>query len=167
MGRFGMLFSGAILTVAFVAQIVLSILLYAEDGNEVIRWVGWALLWLSAVFGWLPILTFKRLGGVSKGRSYMETTVLVDRGVYGIVRHPQYLAGVLLGIGLSLIAQHWLVGVLGAVVLAVSYAGTYPEESRLLEKFGDEYRKYIERVPRMNFVWGLVQAARRKGGPRG
>ena len=158
-----MVVSGAILTVAFVAQIVLSILLYAGDGNETVRWIGWAILWLSAIFGWLPILTFKKLGGVAKGGSYMETTVLVDRGVYAIVRHPQYLAGVLLGIGLSLVAQHWLVGVLGAVVVVVSYAGTYPEESRLLQKFGEEYREYTRRVPRMNFVWGLVHAIRRRG----
>jgi protein-S-isoprenylcysteine O-methyltransferase Ste14 len=162
-----MLVSGVILTIAFVAQIALAILLYADDGNEVVRWIGWALIWLSAIFGWLPVLTFRRLGRVPKGRSYMETTVLVDRGVYAIVRHPQYLAGVLLGVGLSLIAQHWLVGALGAVVVAVSYTGTYPEETRLLRKFGEEYREYAKQVPRLNFVWGLVQAMRRRGGTRG
>jgi protein-S-isoprenylcysteine O-methyltransferase Ste14 len=66
-----------------------------------------------------------------------------------------------------LIAQHWLVGVLGAVVVAMSYIGTYPEENRLFEKFGEEYREYSSQVPRMNFVWGLVQVARRKRAPHG
>lgn len=163
----GIVISGAVLTLATVGQIVLCFLLYREDGNDVVRNLGWAIVCLSAVFGWLPVITFKRLGGVPRHRSYMETTVLVDRGVYAIVRHPQYLAGVLLGVGLGLIAQHWVVGLLGAIVVFVSYLGTYPEEERLREKFGREYEDYAKRVPRMNLVWGLAQLLRRKGDARG
>ena len=39
--------------------------------------------------GLLPIITFRRKGGVAKGESYIKTTVLVDTGIYAIVRHPQ------------------------------------------------------------------------------
>ncbi len=165
MRRTAMLISGVVLTVAAVGQVVLTFVLYRENGNEIVRYVGWAVLWLSAVFGWLPILTMKRRGGVPKGRSYMETTVLVDRGVYAIVRHPQYLAGVLLGVGLSLVAQHWLVALLGAIVACESYASTYPEERALREQFGQQYEGYAKRVPRMNLVLGLLRLLRRKRGP--
>ena len=167
MRRTAMAISGVVLTLAAVGQVVLCFVLYREDGGDIIRNMGWAIMCLSAIFGWLPILTFRRLGGVPKGRSYMETTVLVDRGVYAIVRHPQYLAGVLLGLGLSLIAQHWLVGFLGAIVVIVSYAGTYPEEQALREKFGVRYEEYVKRVPRMNFVLGLLRLLRRKADSRG
>jgi protein-S-isoprenylcysteine O-methyltransferase Ste14 len=87
--------------------------------------------------------------------------------ISGVVLTPQYLAGVLLGVGLSLIAQHWLVGFLGAIVVIVSYAGTYPEERALREKFGARYEEYVKRVPRMDFVLGLLRPLRRKAGLRG
>jgi protein-S-isoprenylcysteine O-methyltransferase Ste14 len=170
MRRTAMITSGVALTLAAVGQVVLTFVLYRENGIAAVRNVGWAIMGLSAIFGWLPILTFRRMGGVSKGRSYMETTVLVNRGVYAIVRHPQYLAGVLLGVGFSLIAQHWLVGVLGAVVVVESYASTFPEEQALREKFGVPYEEYTKRVPRMNFALGLLRLLRREsegGGPRG
>ena len=44
-----------VLTTAAVGQIVLAFLLYAEPGHDLVRYVGWGVLCLSAVFGWLPI----------------------------------------------------------------------------------------------------------------
>ncbi len=167
MRRAAMAISGIVLTLAAVGQVVLVFLLYRENGSEIVKNTGRAIMCLSAIFGWLPILTFKRLGAVPKGRSYMETTVLVERGVYAIVRHPQYLAGILLGVGFSLIAQHWLVGALGAIVVIVSYAGTYPEEKGLREKFGAPYKEYAKRVPRVNFILGLLRLLQRRVDPHG
>jgi protein-S-isoprenylcysteine O-methyltransferase Ste14 len=167
MSRTAMIVSGVVLALAAVGQVVLTFVLYRDDGNETVKIIGWVLVWLSALFGWLPIFTFKRSGGVPKGRSYMETTVLVDKGVYAVVRHPQYLAGVLLGAGLSLIAQHWIVGILGAIVVMESYTGTYPEERRLREKFGEQYARYAERVPRMNVLLGLLRLIWKREGLRG
>jgi protein-S-isoprenylcysteine O-methyltransferase Ste14 len=110
------------------------------------------------VFGWLPILTMRKWGHVPKGKSYVHTTTLVDRGVYAIVRHPQYLAGMLMGIALALIAQHWIVALLGAVVVFTLYMDTFEEEVACLEKFGEEYERYRQRVPRVNFLAGIVRA---------
>jgi protein-S-isoprenylcysteine O-methyltransferase Ste14 len=158
------LLSGVVLAVAAVLEIVLSFVLYREDGAVAVRNTGWVVLWISAVFGWLPIVFLKKWGGVPKGKAYVHTKTLVDRGVYGIVRHPQYLAGILLGASLSLIAQHWLVAVLGGVVVFMSYSYTFEEERVLEEKFGAEYEAYRERVPRVNFVAGLVRLLLRGGG---
>jgi len=152
----------AILTLAAVGQIVLAFLLYNESGNTTIINLGWVILWISAIFGWLPIFTFKKYGGVSKGKSYIQTTTLVERGVYAIVRHPQYLAGILMGLALPLITQHWLVAVLGAIVIVVTYVNTFDEEALNLEKFGDVYRQYMQRVPRLNFLLGIVRLLLRK-----
>jgi protein-S-isoprenylcysteine O-methyltransferase Ste14 len=162
MKRVRVVISAVVLTVAAVGQIILSFLLYNESGHVIIRNAGWVILWISAIFGWLPIFTFQKWGGVPKGKGYVHTTVLVDRGVYGIVRHPQYLAGILMGVGLSLIAQHWVVGVLGTVVAITSYADTFEEERALREKFGAEYEAYRGRVPRVNFVIGIERLLWRK-----
>lgn len=109
-----------------------------------------------------PHFHFEEMGGVPKGKGYIQTRVLVNRGVYGIVRHPQYLAGVLMGIGLSLITQHWLVATLGAIVAVVSYADTFAEEKTSIEKFGVEYEEFKARVPRVNFIIGIARLLCRK-----
>jgi protein-S-isoprenylcysteine O-methyltransferase Ste14 len=150
-------FPAAVLTVAIVGQVILSFLLYNAAGNTTVRNVGWVILWISAVFGVLPIPTMRKWGQVPKGKSYMETTALVDRGVYAIVRHPQYLAGILLGIGMPLVAQHWAVAVLAPVVVLVSYSDTFQEEKWCLEKFGAQYEAYRQRVPRVNFITGSAR----------
>jgi protein-S-isoprenylcysteine O-methyltransferase Ste14 len=157
---------GIVLTVAAVGQVVLTMLFYNESGNSLIRNIGWVILWISAIFGWAPIMTFRKWGGVPKGKSYINTTVLVDRGVYAIVRHPQYLAGMLISVALPLIAQHWLVGVLGVVALPIYYIDTYTEETAATAKFGEAYTQYAARVPRVNFFLGIIRWARRRAAGR-
>jgi protein-S-isoprenylcysteine O-methyltransferase Ste14 len=95
--------------------------------------------------------------GKPKGRGYIRTTVLVDHGIYAIVRHPQYLAGILMGLALPLIAQHWIIAVLGAIAIIIYFKDTFVEEKSSFEKFGEEYKRYKESVPRLNFIIGLTR----------
>ena len=156
-----LLTSGIILTAAFVGQILAAWLLYKPQANALVINLGWIMIMFSAIFGWLPIFTFRARGKI-EGRSYINTTVLVDSGVYSIVRHPQYLAGILINIGLSLITFHWLVIVLGILAGVITYLNTFDEEEDNLDKFGEEYRVYQEKVPRLNFLLGLYRLAQRK-----
>lgn len=151
-----------ILTLVAVGQIVLSIILYNKNGNDLVRNIGWIILWISAIFGWLPIFIFKKYGKVPKGKSYVHTAKLVDRSVYAIVRHPQYLAGILIAIALILIAQNWIVGLLGVILIVIYYQSSYDEEQDAIEKFGEDYRCYMKLVPRFNFVAGIIRLSRHK-----
>jgi protein-S-isoprenylcysteine O-methyltransferase Ste14 len=140
-----------------VGQIVLAFVL-RQPGNEALRWIGWILWWTGAVFGWLPIFTLRRRGGVAKGKSYVHTTVLVDTGIYAIVRHPQMgTTWLLMCIALMLITQHWVSVALGVPAMALAYLDLVKADQRLVEKFGDAYRRYMERVPRVNFVSGFIR----------
>ena len=71
---------------------------------------------------------------------------LVTTGVYSIVRHPLYLAGVIIFTSQPVITRNWL----AVQVLADVYFiyGALVEEKRLLKRFGEEYRQYMKRVPR-------------------
>jgi protein-S-isoprenylcysteine O-methyltransferase Ste14 len=145
-----------------VAQIVLTILLQGTR-SEALEWAGWICLWTSAFFGVLPIVTFRRKGGVAQGESYMRTTTLVDTGIYAIVRHPQGgTAWLLINTGLMLIAQHWSGIVLGLVSMALVYADTFKADQGCIEKFGDAYVSYIERVPRVDFITGAIRLMQRR-----
>ena len=150
-----------LLTVVAGGQILATWLLYNPLANTFIINLGWSVLLLSAIFGWLPIFTFRSRGNIN-GRSYTDTTVVVYSGIYGIVRHPQYLAGMLINIALPLITQHGLVLLLGLFTLVVYYWNTFIEEEENLRKFGEPYRDYQSKVPRVNFLLGLFRLVHQK-----
>jgi protein-S-isoprenylcysteine O-methyltransferase Ste14 len=150
---------GGVLT---VAQIVLAFSLH-RPGSEALAWAGWICLWTAGIFGVLPIITFRRKGGVRQGESYMKTTALVDTGIYAIVRHPQGgTAWLLINLGVMLIAQHWTSVVLGLASMVLAYADTFKLDQYLIEKFDDAYTDYVDRVPRVNFVVGIVRLILRR-----
>jgi protein-S-isoprenylcysteine O-methyltransferase Ste14 len=145
-----------------VAQIALAFFLH-RPSSEALEWAGWICLWTSAIFGWLPIITFRKKGGVAKGQSYMKTTVLVDTGIYAIVRHPQMgAAWMLICIGLMLITRHWSSVALGVPAMVLAYLDLLKADQDCIEKFGNAYRRYMEQVPRVNFVAGIVRLVRRR-----
>jgi protein-S-isoprenylcysteine O-methyltransferase Ste14 len=154
--------SHVLLIVFVIAQILLTFLLYNQNGNEVVRIIGWAVLALSGIFGWLPVYELRKKGGVPKRAPYVRTTVLVTSGIFSIVRHPQFLGGMLLGISLALIAQHWLVIVLGVPVVIIFSLGVVDGDREGIEKFGDDYKAYMKKVPRVNFVAGITRLFKRK-----
>ncbi|MBI2354642.1 MAG: isoprenylcysteine carboxylmethyltransferase family protein [Deltaproteobacteria bacterium] len=86
------------------------------------------------------------------GFSQMRATTssppqLITSGCYGIVRHPLYLLTILF-LGLNpVMTARWLLLTILSVIYFVS--GALIEERRLVEQFGDEYRRYRQRVPFM------------------
>jgi protein-S-isoprenylcysteine O-methyltransferase Ste14 len=121
---------------------------------------------VAAVFGWWPIYEFKRRGGVAPGDSYVKTTQLVDSGLYSIIRHPQFVAWPLMSVAVPLICQHPVVIAMGVASFVLSCLDFRHIEARNIEKFGEEYRRYMDRVPGWNFVAGLWRWTIRKINPR-
>jgi len=72
---------------------------------------------------------------------------LITTGVYGIVRHPLYVAGIVI----VTFSPRITVNGLALTVLADLYFlfGMMIEERRFLRIFGDQYRRYMRQVPRM------------------
>ena len=125
-----------------------------------IGWVVWA---FGMVLVLAPIVMFPRRGGVPKGKAFVNTTRLVDTGIYSVVRHPQYTGGIFsIFLTTLLWYPHWLFGVLGIIGTAVIYMGCREEDQRLIEKFGDDYKDYMKRVPRVNVFLGLLHLMQRR-----
>ena len=154
-------FSGILVaSTLIVAQYFLAFFVFKLPGLPVLQWIGWGIWVLSAVFGIAPIFILRRRGGVAKGKSYVETTHLVDTSLYAIVRHPQYLAGILFNISMMLLAQNWVVILLGTISAALLYIDIQAADREGIKKFGDEYRRYMQRVPQVNFILGGVRLMR-------
>jgi len=66
------------------------------------------------------------------------TTVLVDSGVYAVVRYPQYPGFVLFVLSLVLMSQRWLSVISGVLGSVLYYADMLREEQRWVEKFIDD-----------------------------
>ena len=110
-----------------------------------------------------PIVMFPRRGGVPKGKSFVHTTRLVDTGIYAVVRHPQYTGGIYaIFLATPLLYPHWLFAVLGVIGIVFLYLSTREEDKRLIEKFGEAYTDYMQRVPGMNIFLGIIRAWRRR-----
>lgn len=77
----------------------------------------------------------------------LTQTELVTSGVYGIIRHPMYLAGIII----FTFNPNITVNSFTITVLADLYFlfGVIIEERRFLKIFGDQYREYMKRVPRL------------------
>jgi protein-S-isoprenylcysteine O-methyltransferase Ste14 len=125
--------------------------------------IGWVILAFSLILVFTPMVMFPRRGGVAKGKPFTDTTRLVDTGIYSIVRHPQYAGGIY-AIFLTnfLVNPHWLFAILGIAGAVVVYLGCIEEDKLLIKKFGDEYKDYMQRVPKTNFWLGIIRFLRRR-----
>ncbi|HUQ89734.1 MAG TPA: isoprenylcysteine carboxylmethyltransferase family protein [Vicinamibacterales bacterium] len=85
-------------------------------------------------------------------------------GPYRYTRHPLYLGSSLIGIGVAVIANNWIVAAIVISYLALTLtAAMRSEEAHLREKFGDAYDAYAERRgPPMlrQFSWARARGNR-------
>jgi protein-S-isoprenylcysteine O-methyltransferase Ste14/NAD-dependent dihydropyrimidine dehydrogenase PreA subunit len=132
-------------------------------GLEILRYVGWIVLAVGLPFFFSPAIWFPRKGKPQEGKSLMDTTVVVESGTYGIVRHPQILGCILLMLASALVSQHWLTTIPGVLMTAWFYTELPKEERGLILKFGDLYKRYMQKVPRMNLLLGVIRLLCRKG----
>ena len=142
--------------------IIMVFLFYNYYKLEFFVYTGWILLVFSVVIIFLAGGEFQKKGGAPKGKSIVHTTVMVDSGIYAVVRHPQYLGFILFVFALVLMSQHWLSVISGLLGSALFYKDVLREEQRCIEKFGDDYKRYIQKVPRMNLLGGVIRLLRRR-----
>jgi protein-S-isoprenylcysteine O-methyltransferase Ste14 len=66
------------------------------------------------------------------------------KGLYSVIRHPQYAGLGIAGIGLSILWPRFLVVVLWLVMILLYYLLSKDEERRMLRQYPDTYRTYME-----------------------
>jgi len=97
--------------------------------------------------GLFSLWTLRSLPSMGSGHYVLPDQRLVDKGPFGLVRHPIYLFAFLVWFALA-------VGYASLVILAVFVAYALPilvlyareEEKLMVEQFGREYREYQKRV---------------------
>lgn len=103
-------------------------------------YAGLPIFLIGMLFATLSTLTFAR---TPADRPNTE-------GVYRISRNPMYLGIFLAYIGIGLAAASWLYLLLAVIYLIIQIMVLVPpEESMCLEKFGNTYREYMKKTPRL------------------
>lgn len=121
------------------------------DLPEWMRWLGVA---LGAGADVLALWVFTHLGSnvtptvVARPQAYLVTS-----GPYRYVRHPLYVMGIIGYTGFALLAENWFIALMTVAGFSLIVLRTANEEAHLLEKFGDEYRRYMQTTGRFLPKW--------------
>jgi protein-S-isoprenylcysteine O-methyltransferase Ste14 len=122
-------------------------------------WMSWSrvelpdwLRWIGAPLGLVVVPALLFWTFFSLGKNLTDTVVtrrehtLVTNGPYRWVRHPFYIVVFLWGLALSLLSANWLLAFCTIAAVTMLIIRSKVEEAKLEERFGDEYRAYVERT---------------------
>lgn len=138
------------LGIAFFLNIV-AINLFPAFSEELVV-VGYTIFGIGVFLYILSVFTLRGKG----------TSKIVDIGIYGVVRHPLYLGAMIMFFSHVFLGQNWIVAIGTVVALICCYLIILSDEEKNLEKFGEDYKRYMEKVPRMNFVVGTIRLLQRR-----
>lgn len=88
--------------------------------------------------------------------SWERTTKLIDTGVFQVTRHPMYFGTAIWTVGVMFCQQSIPSLILGLVAMFCFFMASKGEDKFNLEKFGDEYREFMTKVPMWNILAGLA-----------
>jgi protein-S-isoprenylcysteine O-methyltransferase Ste14 len=141
-----------LLALAFLAGIVAFLVAprsMAWASANLSSWARWLGVVLGAAAGGLVIWTFRSLGhNLTDTVVTRRDATLVTHGPYRWVRHPFYLAFAMAVIANTLITANAYLAITGTAAFLVIVARTSIEEKKLIERFGRDYRDYMQRTGR-------------------
>jgi protein-S-isoprenylcysteine O-methyltransferase Ste14 len=103
---------------------------------------------ISAFAVWLFWRSHHDLGQQWSGTLEIQKDhILVTGGIYSQIRHPMYLANILLGIAIPLLILNWIFCFYFLIASLLLYLCRVPkEEAMMLDQFGEEYQQYMNRT---------------------
>ena len=76
-----------------------------------------------------------------------ETPAVIREGVFNVVRHPVYLSEILLYLGLLMLSISLIAAIVWIIAIVFLHYISRHEEKLLLERFGKDYKLYMQEVP--------------------
>ena len=111
-----------------------------------LRWLGFALGLASLGFwSWTQVALGKEWSPQLQLRKEHH---LVTTGPYARIRHPLYTAMIGYGTSLALVTANWLFIIFAIIATGLTFARVPKEEQMLIQKFGENYKTYMQRTGR-------------------
>lgn len=116
------------------------------QGNKILVIIGYIILCLGILLFFISLLTLMK----------NKTSQLIKTGIYRLVRHPMYLAAIIMFFSHMFFGQHLIVFISTGLGIICCYLIILSGDKRNIEKFGQDYRQYMEEVPQVNILWGII-----------
>ncbi len=100
---------------------------------------------LIMIGAWLGIASVKET--TLKVAETHRTETIVSSGLYLVIRHPQYLGGMIAHIGISFLLSSFFSLIATPIVIILNFLISWKEEKELIKEFGKEYEDYKKNVP--------------------
>ncbi|MBN8706920.1 MAG: isoprenylcysteine carboxylmethyltransferase family protein [Bacteroidetes bacterium] len=118
---------------------------FVETNSQIIHWTvdsGWILMVIglcafSVGFFQIYYAKFRKKGAVTGG-------------IYSLIRHPQYAAWILFGLGMALIWSRLIVWIMYVSMIFIYYFLARAEEKECMEKFPETYPAYFKKTGRFH-----------------
>jgi protein-S-isoprenylcysteine O-methyltransferase Ste14 len=139
----------SIIVILCILALFISYAVVPENRNVLIVYFSDWLHWLGLALGIISLtlqiwvhntLQKNWLAARKSGRN----NVVITNGLYSRIRHPLYMALILMLLGLSLISGFSLFLLLAILSIPVFNSTARKEETAMTRQFGDEYTSYME-----------------------
>ncbi|MBE6877578.1 MAG: isoprenylcysteine carboxylmethyltransferase family protein [Ruminococcaceae bacterium] len=117
--------------------------------------------WIVAAASVVLLISYGLYAEVMRENAYLSRTVevqenqqVIDTGLYGIVRHPMYMATLLLFLSIPLVLCSWISFAI-MLVYPIVIVARIKDEEQLLEKELNGYKEYKNKVKYrlIPFIW--------------
>ncbi|MFQ6618036.1 MAG: methyltransferase family protein [Fidelibacterota bacterium] len=129
-----------------VPRVVIPLLQQPRIPGAVIQWTGW-LVFIGTLIVAAVALTQLSIGAALQVPGGDRT--LIKTGIYSFIRNPLYFADSLWPLGWSMVHGAVYGMLLTILWFASFYLLTIMEERKLEKVYGEEFREYCKRVPRI------------------
>jgi len=85
-----------------------------------------------------------------------------ESSFYSIVRHPQFVTFILVGNCWYAPFPALDIIILGIPILPLTYIDLIRADKDAIEKFGDDCKAYMKKVPRANLLLGIIRLLQRR-----
>lgn len=85
-----------------------------------------------------------------KWESYWHKTYkgqLITGGIFRYIRHPHYTSLIIVGFGLALFFWSWATILIAIIAIPIMIWSIFDEEKVLIKQYGEDYKKYMKKVP--------------------
>ena len=106
--------------------------------------IGFLLFGMSIIIALTAFITMKTLGKPKKG--WEDTTQLIEKGIFSLIRHPIYFAAFLASTGILLIKFSIFSIIIACISNICFFLAAVHEDKWDEEKFGNNYKEYIKKT---------------------
>jgi protein-S-isoprenylcysteine O-methyltransferase Ste14 len=109
--------------------------------HQILSWILLIICLVPIIYG---VVLLRRVGKPSD--ELEATTKLVTSGIYRFIRHPLYASLLYLAWGIFFKSPALLGGCMAVVATAFLYATARADEAECMQKFGEEYGRYMQKT---------------------